>query len=298
MPENIRTHSESTSPQERPAIGWVRLLRWQVVGLVLAALSSLVFSLIPPRLRLLGITAALIGWAAGWLAGKCTSPLRFHYPRRAIAATAVVGIATYALTSMLWWHAYARPLLAESIHPIQLIGDTQGDAELAAELSKEATRQRRQLASFSSYLKHRTSVLHFDVGLASLVWVLELTLAGIAAARVAAPLSRAPFCVSCQHWLHVVREQRFSRPVPDCVTSAVSGTLPDSEVSNVTVRLRMCDCADRRPRVDFEIEGLSEITIEMSAAQLQELNQEIDSTQNLSGSDGLRSANLKDSSQA
>jgi len=80
----------------------------------------------------------------------------------------------------------------------------------------------------------------------------------------------------------------------------VSGTFPDFEVSNVTVRLRMCDCPDRRPRVDFEIEGLrsSEITIEMSADQLQQLNQEIDSAQNLSGSDGLQSANPKDSSQA
>ena len=270
------------------------------MGLVLAALFSLVFSLIPPRLRLLGITAALIGLAAGWLAGKCTSPLRFHYPRRAIAAAAVVGIATYALTSVLWWRAHAKPLLAESMHAYKFIADAYGDGELAAELSREATKQRRQLASFSSYLKHRTSVLHLDVGLASLAWVLELMLAGMAAARVAAPLSRAPFCVSCQQWFRVVREQRFSRPVPDCVTSAVSGTFPDFEVSNVTVRLRMCDCPDRRPRVDFEIEGLrsSEITIEMSADQLQQLNQEIDSAQNLSGSDGLQSANPKDSSQA
>ncbi len=273
-------------------------MRWQVVGLVLAALSGLVFSLIPPRLRLLGITAALIGLAAGWLAGKCTLPLRFHYPRRAIAAAAVVGIATYALTFVLWWRAYAKPLLAESVNPVQFMSDTQGNAVLAANLSREATEQRRQLASFSSYLKHRTSVLNFDVELASLVWVLELMLAGIVAARVAAPLSRTPFCVSCQQWLHIVREQRFSKPVPDSVMSAISGSLPDADVGEVAVRMRMCECSDRPPRVDFEFEGASspETTIDMSAAQLQRLNQEIDSAQNLSGGE-QRSVDSKDSSQ-
>ncbi len=312
MPRRDAAHAPDVEAREPSALGRVRLLRWLASACVLAAIASLLSSVLPARLRLLGVTAVAIGLLVGWLAGISTVSLRFHYPRRAYAAGTLVGIVAFGLTTVLWWRAHvvhvkdtfkAPPKLAYLSAAQQSTDDPAMAKQLFAEFSRDGESRYREEVKrrtrFTGYLTHRSSAIHAGSVMAWFIWCIELGLAGVAAGRVAGHAATTQFCDVCQNWMRLVREQRFTGQLPDVVRKIAAATDLTEIDAGVTVWMRTCDCTNRLPRVEFEFDGKrrrseSHVTVDLTSDQLRELNRAIDAAQNLSAPENDSSANLRD----
>ena len=246
----------------------LRTLCWLVSALLTAAVSGLVASIAPPRLRLLGLFALAIGAACGWLAGRLTVTLRMPSRRIALVGGFLAGGIGFAVVSLLNWQEYSHELLAaEKPNAGQVMMENMlkaaeesdasdpESAEALAEFRDSATRalaEARQRRSFRGFLTHRAATLELSANGAALQWGLEIILAGAAGLLTARRNNDVPFCESCDHFAAVSRSQRFEFPE----TSQLAALIPeiaDPTDASVTIRLLRCHCPDRAAQVAFEI---------------------------------------------
>ena len=103
---------------------------WLLAGVAIAGVLGLLLSHAPPRLRLIGILAGVQGAFCGWLISLAGKQLRMRFPKTAVAGGAVLGAASAALTTGLWWQTHARQLEANYKPP--------KEAEIAASIIKHA----------------------------------------------------------------------------------------------------------------------------------------------------------------
>lgn len=283
--------------RERAAVGVLRTLQWTLGALAIASICGAVVSMLPPRARLIGIAAVVIGAGTGWLAGRISGPLRFHYPPRAMVAGTCVGAAVFVLTSVLWWRGYAEQVRAAAKTPAPGLamamrmlpaetpapgveGDASAEEFRSAVLAAAAGPDER----FTGYLTHRVSAFAPGPIAGWIIWCVEVLLSGIAAGWMASRSAAALFCTECQSWLRVVRDQQFSGAVPDEIIARLPGELrPD--VASVGVTLQTCACPDRQPLVHFDVatkrQASSHLRADIDDDQVRVLQQLIDEAQNL-----------------
>ncbi|MGZ0171516.1 MAG: hypothetical protein ACKVHE_18370 [Planctomycetales bacterium] len=279
----------------------LRFLSWLGVSVVLAILVGVLFSAMPARFRLLGLLGIAQGAAVGAVVGQVARPFKLHYSKLAVFGGFVAGVASVAVTAILWWQGWAEQL-EQSTQP-------RPDAAIAAQMQarlKESTvsdseqrkayeELRRQLSGFldaeaappetglAAWLAHRASLLKTGPTAAIAIGLLELLLAGAASSLLARAAAISPFCSQCQNWRRIVRSQAFAAPLPESLRAAVSNSELES-VTAATVELSACECK-QRPLVNLQLSsrnaGRKLPDVDLSEQQFSELKQLLDEAQGM-----------------
>jgi hypothetical protein len=255
----------------------------------------------PARFRLLGLLGIAQGAAVGAVVGQVARPFKLHYSKLAVFGGFVAGVASVAVTAILWWQGWAEQL-EQSTQP-------RPDAAIAAQMQarlKESTvsdseqrkayeELRRQLSGFldaeaappetglAAWLAHRASLLKTGPTAAIAIGLLELLLAGAASSLLARAAAISPFCSQCQNWRRIVRSQAFAAPLPESLRAAVSNSELES-VTAATVELSACECK-QRPLVNLQLSsrnaGRKLPDVDLSEQQFSELKQLLDEAQGM-----------------
>lgn len=288
------THSKSSAG--------LRFCGWLGVSLVLALLLGVVFSALPARFRLLGLLGIAQGFAVGAVISPVTKPFRMHLSKLAAIGGFVAGAASVTFTAILWWNSWAKQL-EQSVKPrpdaalaAQMLAQMKEPEDADPEQLKAYNESRRQFSEFldaeaappetdfAAWLAHRASSLTMEPTAAIGIGLLELLLAGVASSLIARSTADAPFCSKCQNWRRVVRSQAFAGPLPDSLTTAVSGSELES-VTGATVDLSACNCK-QRPRVNLQVLSRNSVRqfndVDLSDHEFSELKRQLDEAQGMS----------------
>ncbi len=269
---------------------------WFVAVLATGAVGGLVASVAPPRLRLIGLFAIVLGAALGWLAGRLAVTLRMPSRRAAVLGGFLTGVTGCAVATLLHWQAYARELqAAEKSNAGRAImtgmlkaaeenapADPESQAALAEfrDSAARALDELRNRRTFNAYLSHRVISLSLTGWLPAVLWGIEVMLAGAAGAFVARLLAIRPFCNVCDNFLIASRRYQFRAPLPSTVM-AVIGRREIAIGDSVSLRLFSCRCGGTAPQVQFEIapnggSSVSSGTCEIARDELKPLKRLID----------------------
>lgn len=247
-----------------------RSVAWLVTGLILAAVAGQLFGFVPTRIRLLGLFAIGQGCAVGLLLGRTAIPLKMHYPTSGIVGGFVCGASSVAVTGVVWWLNWAAQMkMPEAPRPdtalaAQMLAQMKEPPNGDAEQQKAYEETRRQMSEyiaeqtappkvgFTDWLTHRSSAVTDDRAFASVIGLIEVLLAGVAAGWLTRSAVKAPFCQSCQAWKRVVRSHHFAMPLPEELALLISD-VAEHPAATVSVNLSSCDCVTR-PVVDLQIE--------------------------------------------
>lgn len=280
----------------------LRFCGWLGVSLVLALLLGVVFSALPARFRLLGLLGIAQGFTVGAVIGSATKPFRMHLSTLAAIGGFVAGAASVTFTAILWWQSWAEQL-EQSTKPrpdaamaAQMLAQMKEPEDADPEQLKAYEESRRQFSEFldaeaappetdfAAWLAHRASSLTTKPTAAIAIGLLELLLAGVAAALLARAAANSPFCSQCQNWRSVVRSQTFVAPLPESLTTAVSCSELES-VTGATVGLSACNCK-QRPRVNLQVLSRNSIRqfndVDLSYHEFSELKRQLDEAQGMS----------------
>lgn len=280
----------------------LRFLSWLGASVVLAILVGVLFSTMPARFRLLGLLGIAQGLAVGVLVGQVARPFKLHYAKLAIFGGFVAGVASVAITAILWWQGWAKQL-EQSVTPrpdaalvaqmLAQMKEPDGSDPEQLKAYEEARRQFSEVldaeaappeSDFTAWLAHRASLLKTGPTAAVAIGLLELLLAGAASSFLARSAANSPFCSKCQNWRRVVRSQTFAAPLPESLTLTVSGSELES-VTSATVDLSACDCK-RRPLVNLQLSSEKAArhlpNVDLSETQFSELKRQLDEAQGMS----------------
>jgi hypothetical protein len=278
---------------------------WLASGIAIAGVAALLLSHAPPRLRLIGLLAGVQGAACGWLVSLAGTRLKMQSPAAAIAGGLIVGSASVALTTVLWWQAHASQLKADYKPPkgaaMALAMLNQAPDSTDEKTKKEMDDYRRALkdagatppdTSFPAYLEFRSSALSTSRLGGQILFGVELLFAGLLCAGFARASSARPFCKSCGEWILPIRKHEFTGTAASEV-AALTGIEMNS-CTLAAVVLSQCRCENRRPDVLLLLlksTGMknairrnstdSESPLELSDAAFSELTARIDAAQGL-----------------
>jgi hypothetical protein len=278
---------------------------WLASGIAIAGVVALLLSHAPPRLRLIGLLAGVQGAACGWLVSLAGTRLKMQSPAAAIAGGLIVGSASVALTTVLWWQAHASQLKADYKPPkgaaMAMAMLNQATESTDAKTKKEMDEYREVLkaagamppdTSFPAYLEFRSSALSTSRLGGQILFGVELLFAGLLCAGFARASSARPFCKSCGEWILPIRKHEFTGTAASEV-AALTGIEMNS-CTLAAVVLSQCRCENHRPDVLLlllESTGMknvirrsstdSESPLELSDAAFSELTARIDAAQGL-----------------
>ncbi|NQV26927.1 MAG: hypothetical protein HQ518_21465 [Rhodopirellula sp.] len=289
--ENMRT----TEPRLK------RSLLWFASGLAIAVAIGLLFGFVPTRFRLLGLLAVGQGCVVGALLGRAAVPLKMHDPRLGACGGFVCGVSSVGVTAAFWWAVWA----AEAKKPEQPRPDAALVARMLAQMPKPADgdeeqlkayeENRRQMTGFlerqtappevelGDWLAHRASAVVDYRAAATLIGLLELILAGVAAGLLARISVGAPFCSTCQTWRRVIRSHLFPAPVPEPLRQLLPDRAPESILS-VAAEFSACGC-DARPTINLSLETTDRktqpIAVVLNDEQFADLKRLLDEAQGM-----------------
>ena len=172
-----RPAKPSVSPNDLAKRRRQRFLIWLITSLVIALVTGLLLGEVPVRFRLLGLLAVAQGGVVGAVLGRVAISLKMHSLRAGRQGAFAGGMASVAVTSILWWQAWAAQMtLPKNPQP-----DAAMAAQMLAQMSKpedgnaeqhqayEETRQQLQQfldtvsaspeVGFDDWLAHRVSAL-------------------------------------------------------------------------------------------------------------------------------------------
>ena len=290
---------DSTTANEAVVL---RFLSWLGVSIVLAILVGVLFSAMPARFRLLGLLGVVQGAAVGAVIGQAVKPFKLHYAKLAVVGGFLAGAASVVVTANLWWQGWTKQL-EQSTKPrpdaamaAQMLAQMKEPEDADPEQLKAYDESRRQFSEFldaeaappesdfAAWLTHRASLLKTGPAAAIAIGLVELLLAGVAAALPARAAANSPFCSQCENWRRVVRSQTFAAPLPESLTTAVSGSELES-VTGTTVGLSACNCK-QRPRVNLQVLSRNSIRqfndVDLSDHEFSELKRQLDEAQGMS----------------
>jgi hypothetical protein len=233
---------------------------WLAAGITIAGVAALLLSHAPARLRLIGLLAGVQGAACGWLVSLAGTRLKMRSPAAAIAGGLIVGSASVALTTVLWWQAHASQLKANYEPPkgaaMAMAMLNQAPDSPDAKTKKEMDEYREALkaagamppdTSFPAYLEFRISAfLESRVG-GQILFGVELLFAGLLCAGFARASAARPFCESCGEWILPIRRHEFTGTAANEVAALTGHEMP--ACTGAAVVLSQCRCEDRRPDV-------------------------------------------------
>ena len=255
-------HVTSTQTESSTALrpGAVTIAIWLAAGIAIAGVAALLLSHTPARQRLIGILAAAQGAACGWLVSLVGTRLKMRSPVAAIVGGVVVGAASVALTSVLWWQAHARQLKADYKPPkgaaMAMAMLNQATDPSDPQAKKEMDDFRADLkaramppdTSFPEYLAFRVSSFSNSRSAGQILFGAELLLAGLLCAGFARARAARPFCESCGEWILPIRRHEFTGDDANEI-AVLTGSDHQTPFVSASVVLSQCRCAGRRPEV-------------------------------------------------
>jgi len=245
---------------------------WLLAGVAIAGVLGLLLSHAPPRLRLIGILAGVQGAFCGWLMSLAGKPLRMGFPKSAVCGGAVLGAASAALTTGLWWQAHARQLEANYKPPkgatmaaaiLNQAGEpTDPKAQKEIQEYREALKEAVPLppdTGFPAYLEFRASSIGQGRTGGQILFAGELLLAAILCAGFARLSADKPFCTSCGNWVLPIRSHEFSgEHAAEIAKLAGAGS---ETCSRAEVTLSQCQCNGQPPQAVILLELASDRTV-------------------------------------
>lgn len=234
-----------------------RIVCW-IAGLPTAGtLVGLAASIAPPRLRLIGLFALVLGGMIGWAGGRLAVSLRMSRPRIAWVVGLMSGCTGFTVFTVINWQTYARDLKTSESpgmgqamvsRMLEAAARQQPDSPEARRALSEfrtsaaqAIQDVRQRRSFRGFLSHRVTGLHWGAAAAVWVFACETMLAGLASAVIVRQAVRQPFCEICDEFLTLSRSHQFQPPLPGDLVQLIGGNAGSAD-HQVTVRVLSCPC--------------------------------------------------------
>lgn len=245
---------------------------WLLAGVAIAGVLGILLSHAPPRLRLIGILAGVQGAFCGWLMSLAGKPLRMRFPKTAVAGGAVLGAASAALTTGLWWQAHARQLESNYEPPkgaamaaaiLNQAGEpTEPKVQKEIQEYREALKEAGALppdTSFPAYLEFRASSIGQGRTGGQILFAGELLFAAVLCAGFARLSADKPFCTSCGNWVLPIRSHEFSgEHAAEIAELAGAGS---EAYSRAEATLSRCQCEGQPPQAVILLELAGDKTV-------------------------------------